>query len=200
MSCSEMNEWMVLALSGELSGKRMRRLKKHIHRCESCTEAWKELSVTWEAMRELPRDEPGPSVREDVLRHGTADAKRRSAAISAGRRPIHFRPVPRLVWAVSCSAAVIMLAVVLLRPVVVSRIGGVANGPSVYDWEDSFIQEADWIDQEIERVESGSLLPYYASGGLDVQESGSEWLSPMSGELERIRSTVQDLIKSIYGI
>ena len=200
MSCREANQRMMLALSGELSRRERKYLEKHLKGCKACSRAWQENQETWRQMQQLSQTEPDPEIREAIIERAGEALKSRATQKHEKKWLEKWFPGPRIAWGTSLAAAAVVLAIIFVWPKLRSNLGGVGANSIGLEWEDTFIQEADWLGQEIDRVESGSLLPYYASQDIETEEDESEWLSPMSGDLNRIRDKVQDLVKTIYGI
>ena len=70
---------------------------------------------------------------------------------------------------------------------------------SALSWDDDFFAQADFIDQEIDRVQSGALLTNYFSSAEGQSESDLPD-SFMSPDIDRIKDKVVDLARTIYGI
>lgn len=198
MSCPEFENRGLLYNSGELSTSERIAYEKHIKQCQECREELELIEETWNLMERLPFEKPCSEVLKVILRQ----ARRKKTESSSWEKIrswfITGLPHRGLAWGLSTAVVALFLIFVIIRP-----FGGV--GPDegaredLLSWEDDFLAEADWIESEIDRVESGALLvSYVSSDDEDLESEG--WLSPMSREIDWIRGKVEDLVKTIYGI
>jgi hypothetical protein len=191
MSCPRFKKEGYLFLSGELNGGDRKAFEAHLAECEICRRLLKEAQVSWRRMETMKTVAPGGAVRKAILK---AARRPREKATFLER----LSPHPRLVWSVSATVVAILLIFFLVGPLDHVRIRSVSQS-SELSWNDDFFAQADWIDQEIERVHSGALLANFFSGSKSQSESDLPG-SSASSDLERIREEVIDLAKTIYGI
>ena len=163
-----------------------------------CREELEAARQTISLMEKLPSARPSSETRKAVLLH----ARRKKTAPSPGKRPMSwiFENLAGRRWALglSTAAVAVILLLLVIRPF--DRIRrDTAVSDDILAWEDDFIAAADWMESEIDRVESGALLADYATHGEESDESDT-WLSPMSEDIDWIRGKVEDLVKTIYGI
>lgn len=195
MSCPEFERKGYLFLSEELDRSERTDFKKHLKQCPDCREALKKVEETWNLMERLPFESPSPETREVVLKHARRK-KTQSSFWERFKSVLDFWTFHRgLSLGLSAVAVTAILLLVLARPF--GRRG--VDGETILEWQDNFIAEADWIDKEIDRVESGLLLINYTSSEEEYSEP-EDWLSPMSQDLDWIRGKVEELVKTIYGI
>jgi hypothetical protein len=198
MSCRTFEKKGYLYLSGELSVGERRTFENHLERCAECREILAEVETLWNRMEKLPLTKPDRETRNAIF----AEAKRERKVSSVPHRLRALwqfdLPKPRLLWGIPATVVVIVLMMLVLRPfttVETSRMGQEA----ALEWQDDFMAEADWLDQELDRVESGTLLASY--GVFEENDFDSEdWLSPVSRDLDWIRDKVENMVKTIYGI
>ena len=198
MSCPEFESAGYLFLSGELTESGRRAFEKHLKKCPACQEELASMKEIWGFMEKLPQMNPSPGIRESILR----DARRKKVGPSLLAR---FRSWTDgwarhrgLVWGLSTAVVALFIMIIFIRPF--DRMQpGQKTMEEILAWNDDFKSEVDWMDQEIDRVESGSLLTNYVFSNDEVTES-DDWLSPMSEDINWIRDKVEDLVKTIYGI
>ena len=107
-------------------------------------------------------------------------------------------PNPRLVWGLSAAAVAVILILIITSPLNRNGLKSI-SAQSEFSWDDDFFVQADFIDREIDRVQSGALLTHYFSSGEDPSES--DLLdSVLSPDIDRIKDKVVDLARTIYGI
>ena len=198
MSCPEFEKYGFLYLSEELSPSEYASYEDHLKTCALCREELEAARQTIRLMEKLPSVRPSSETRKAVLLH----ARRKKTAPSPGKRRGSwiFENLTGRRWALglSTAAVAVILLLVIIRPFDRIRQDGTVSD-DVLAWEDDFIAAADWMESEIDRVESGSLLVDYANHGEESEDSDA-WLSPMSEDLDWIRGKVEDLVKTIYGI
>lgn len=198
MSCQEFKESGYLYLSNELSPEERACYEKHLRACIECRQALDDVRALWGHLEKLPEQGPSEAVRSRIL----AKARRSPQKQSLNRRirawTASIMLHPRLTWGISTAAVAVFLLWILVRPFGPGS-GGIGQLDPHLAWQDDFMAEADWIDNELDRVESGVLLSNYS----DFDAAGSEsedWISPLSQELDWIRDKVEYLMKSVYGI
>jgi hypothetical protein len=94
-------------------------------------------------------------------------------------------------------AVAIILIMVLINPF---QNTGSRSDDDTLVWEDGFFANADWMNQEIDRIHSGRLLVNYYSSGQESDDASFDWVSTMSNELSELRGAVETLEQSIAGI
>ena len=198
MPCQEFKEKGYLYLSGELSKDDRDAFARHLRECADCREELGRYKALWARMEKLSADRPHREVREAILSRSRT-AKRPSAL---GDRLKSWADLflfhPRLTWGISAAAVALIFLFVFIRPFAI-RENVMPTEELTLAWQDDFMSEADWLDKELDRYESGTLLANYSTEEMDPSGS-EEWLSPMSQDLEWIRGKVEDLVKTIYGI
>ena len=194
MSCSQDPHWIYLYLAGELGKKEKTAYEKHLTECATCQQSLAEAEHIFQELKTLEMAEPDPAIVETILNVSRNRKVKSKWQKVQSKVKAWFAP-RNLVWEVAFSTAVIVL-LLYIRPfqqeMVVKKNNNLA-------WEDNFYSEVDWMDQEINRVESGELISSYAHSDVS-SETEEEWLSPMSMDLPAIREQVQDIVTGIYGI
>jgi hypothetical protein len=153
---------------------------------------------TWALMEKVPSQRPSARVRKAILQQAHRKKVKTSPLVKV--RSWLFDPGPSrpLAWGLSTAVVALIVVMMFIRPF--GRQGDdVMLREELLAWEDDFIAEVDWIENEIDRVDSGSLLASYVTSQND-DIGTEEWLSPMSEDLDWIREKVEDLVKDIYGI
>ena len=163
MSCPEFEKYGFLYISGELSSSERTAYEGHLKTCSMCREEMEGAKQTLQLMERLPSARPSSRTRRAVLRH----ARREKAApdsIAMQRMSWIFESLSgrRWAWGLSTAAVAIILLLAVIRPF--DRIRPDATVPDdILAWEDDFIAAADWMEREIDRVESGALLADYTT-------------------------------------
>lgn len=199
MSCPEFEKYGYLYLSGELSSSEYAAYEDHLKACPVCREEMEAVKQTLSLMEKLPSVRPGSETRRAVLQHARRE-RSASSSRKEKRKAWLFENLAgrRWAWGLSTAAVAVLLLLAVIRPF--DRIRPDAAVPDdVLAWEDDFIASADWMDREINRVESGALLVDYTTHE-EEGDASEAWLSPMSEDLDWIRGKVEDLVKTIYGI
>jgi hypothetical protein len=101
-------------------------------------------------------------------------------------------------WGLPTTAVVLLLWFLLIHPFDRTEFDQTIQ-KQIFEWEDDIIIQANWIDNEIDRIESGELLVSYFSREDESSEYG-EALSPMSDDLNWIREKVEDLMTTMHEI
>jgi len=198
MSCPEFERFGLLYLSGELASSDRSAYEDHVRACSACREELEMVRETWALMEKVPSQRPSVRVRKAILQQARRKKVKTSPLVKV--RSWLFDPGPSrpLVWGLSTAVVALIVVMMFVRPF--GRQGDdVMLGEELLAWEDDFIAEVDWIENEIDRVDSGLLLASYVTSQQDEIET-EEWLSPMSEDLDWIREKVEDLVKDIYGI
>ena len=194
MSCSQNPHWVYLYLAGELSKKEKAAYEKHVAECSTCQQNLAEAGHIFQELETLEMAEPDPAIVETILNVSRRRKIENKWQKVQSKIKAWFAP-RNLVWEVAFSTAVIVL-LLYIRPFQ-QEMAVKANDHLA--WEDNFYSEVDWLDQEINRVESGELISSYAHSDA-FSETEEEWLSPMSMDLPAIREQVQNIVTGIYGI
>ena len=199
MSCSEFKKKGYLYFFRELSKPERAIYRKHVKKCPDCREELEKLRATWHVMERAEHERPSPGIRETILEH----ARRKSARTSVGEKLRSWmgwwETHPSLSLGVSAAAVAVILLFVFVRPFERFRLDRPAQEAG-YEWQDDFLAQADWMEQEINRIESGNLLASYYPSEDEYSEFNEDFVSPLSEDLNRIRGEVENLMEAIYGI
>lgn len=199
-TCPEFKRFGFLYLSGELSPENQKDYKKHVSTCDICPEELASAKEIWANVASLPHAIPSDHVKKSIMSLACRNKKKSSISETLNRWIDEILPRRGWVWGLSTAAAVLLVMFILIRPFNIFRSDGEgAVSEELLTWDDDFLSEADWLESELDRVESGSLLASYTTQEEETTES-MEWLSPMSEDIDWIRGQVEDLVKSIYGI
>jgi predicted anti-sigma-YlaC factor YlaD len=191
MSCPRFEKEGYLFLSGELNPGEQKAFETHLAECDACRQTMEEVKNSWWQIEKLSKVRPGKSVRKAVLQA----ARRPREKVSFIER---LFPNPRLVWGLSAAAAAIILIFIIASPLNRNGLKSI-SGHSEFSWDDDFFAQADFIEREIDRVQSGALLTNYFSSAEDPSESDL-LNSVLSPDIDRIKDKVVDLARTIYGI
>ncbi len=191
MSCPRFEKEGVLFLAGELNSDERNAFEKHLAECVDCRKMATEAKDMWRGIEKLPKVAPGKSVKKAILK-----ASRRQRE----KVPLIERmfPNPRLIWGLSAAAVAIILIFIVVDPLNYVHLKPVVQ-QSDLSWDDDFFAQADFIDQEIDRVQSGVLLTNYFSSA-EISSESDLLDSFMSPDIDRIKEQVVDLARTIYGI
>ena len=152
---------------------------------------------TWMQLKAMEADNPSESVKAAIF---TA-AKRKTAKRSfLSKRLLQWPswiPERPVAWGLA-GAVGVALIVLLLYPFQSGILDNNLNGS--LSWEDDFLASADWMEQEIDRIDAGKLLVNYYHTGREDSDPEIEWVSTMSSELTEIRRDVESLEQSLAGI
>ncbi|HEY1417172.1 MAG TPA: zf-HC2 domain-containing protein, partial [Myxococcaceae bacterium] len=66
MRCRRAEQWMMMALAGELSGRRPQRLAKHVEGCAGCRREWEAYAALDRVLGSLPLEASLPPRLEQV--------------------------------------------------------------------------------------------------------------------------------------
>ncbi len=199
MECADFQHQGFLLLSGEMEAGEKKAFKAHLKTCLECREAWAEFQQTWREMKNLPLEAPSPETRKAIFHLATTRENRPS--IFQKIRSWLTAPQPGLAWGLSTAVVAIIVMFVVVRP-----FGLMQRDPVVLEenlaWDDGFMSNVDWMEQEMDRLSSGTLLVSYSTTEESSTDSefSDEWSSPMSEDLDWIRDKVEDLVKDMYGI
>jgi len=199
MSCPEFERKGYLYFFKELSRSEREEFKSHLKGCPTCLEELERMKETWRLMERMEQESPTSETRGAILRQ----ARRRNVRTSIGERLrswVNWWEIHRgLSWGMSAAVVIVILLFVLVRPFERFRPGASIE-EETYAWQDDFIAQADWMEQEIDRIESGNLLASYYPSEDDYSEFDEDFVSPLSEDLNRIRGEVENLMETIYGI
>ena len=197
MSCRRFETTGYLYLSDELSSSERKAYKRHLKACPVCQQQLDEASTLWRHIADIPLERPDPSVRNAILDRARTSSKKKGIKRILDAVGDMFFFHPRMTYGISIAAATVVMFLVVVYPILDSR-DDVLQALTM-EWQDDFIAEADYLDKELDRLESGILLANYTEiESTDIEED--EWLSPMSQDLNWIRGKVEDLVRTIYGI
>ncbi len=196
MSCQEFEQKAYLYFFKELTRSEREGFKNHLKGCPTCREELERMKETWRLMERMEQESPAFETRRAILKQ----ARRRNARTSIGERLrswVNWWGTHReLSWGVSAAAVVVILLFVLLHPFERFR-PGVSIEEETCAWQDDFIAQADWMEQEIDRIGSGNLLASYYPSEDDYLELDEDFVSPLSEDLTRVRGEVENLMKTI---
>ena len=183
MSCPEI-EKVYLYCSGELSGKEKSMFRRHLRQCAACDEAVALLKKTQKEAARL-QERPSDKVRNAIF----LEAKRKIARSGSTQavRNSWIRPV---LWGVPALAAIAVALIFIHRP----QRQGIQN-ENLFQWQDDFVETTAAMDTEMALLQSRPLA--ILENNWDDEMDG---LSTMSGDLDRIRRQIEELIETIYGL
>jgi hypothetical protein len=191
MFCPRFEKEGYFFLAGELNPGEQKAFETHLAECDACRQMLKEVKTSWGQIEKLSKVKPGKSVRKAVLQA----ARRPREKVSFIER---LFPNPRLVWGLSAAAVAVILILIVASPLNRNGLKSITT-QSEFSWDDDFFAQADFIDREIDRVQSGALLTNYFSSTEGSSES--DLLdSVLSPDIDRIKDKVIDLARTIYGI
>lgn len=197
MSCRRFETTGYLYLSDELIASERKAYKRHLKTCPNCQQQLAEASALWKQIADIPLERPDPTVRNAILDRARAAPKKKGIKRIFDAVGDLFFFHPRLTYGVSIAAAVVIMIFIVISPMLESREDVFQSAG--LEWQDTFLAEADYLDKELDRLESGVLLANYSTSDEGSSED-DDWLSPMSQDLNWIRSKVENLVKTIYGI
>lgn len=100
MNCKNIEQQILLSQSGELSGREVEKLQRHLDSCESCRKfSEKAGEVMTLARNSLPAEGPSPVVMARIL----------AAAREEANRKVIFFQLPSVRWAVYAAAAAVVI-------------------------------------------------------------------------------------------
>lgn len=198
MTCPDFENKVYLYLSGELDPSEKNDFKNHFKKCETCAKAFKSVQRTWFELNRLPLEKPDQDIKQTILEQ-SKKMEAKTFRLNRLSSWINEWIIPRKwLWGMSTVAVAVLLIFFITHPFGKNDMDKSLQEQG-FEWEDDFLSQADWLDNEINRMESGQFLTGYIS----MEEEPSilkEPLSPMNEDLNWIREQVEDLIKTIYGI
>ncbi len=198
MTCPDFEKKVYLYLSGELNPEQNNDFKNHLKKCITCEKEFKNVKQIWLALDQLPQEKPNRETKKTILEH----AKKNKVKFSYFKKLsvwINEWIVPKKwLWGLSTAAVSCLLILFFLRPFDQKEDNQNTQTPT-FEWEDNFSSQAEWINSEIDRMESGQFLTTFTFME-DDQPQFEETLSPMSEDLNWIRDQVENLMRTIYGI
>ena len=198
MTCSDFEKKVYLYLSGELDPSEKNDFKNHLKKCIVCEKEFKNVKQTWCALDQLPQEKPNRETKKTILEHAEKKRVKSSYFDKLSVWIDKWILSKKWLWGLSTVAVGCLLIFFLLRPFDQKKEDQIAQTP-IFNWEDDFFSQAEWISSEIDRMESGQFLTSYSYVENEPQEFG-ETLSPMNEDLNWIREQVQNLMRTIYGI
>lgn len=199
MSCPEFEKHGILYQSGELPEKLREDFEEHLSRCEACQEQMANLNLFVDALERLPLAAPDAAVRRRILK--AARRQTPLAWLTGWIREIHSEWFARhpVTWGLSLAGAAIVLVLLVVYPFKEKPAPNLEPTSDLFAWQDDFLAEASFIEDEIDRVESGNLLVSYTKEKTADHDRDS-WASPLSPDLDWVRSQVEGFMKNVYGI
>ncbi len=195
MACEKFRTQGTLYLSGELRTLERIRYEKHLERCPECAEQLQQARAIWNLCSSLNLDVPESRTREGILRAAQRTEPHKPAYRIPFDRKYFGRIERTVVWSLALAAC--FTAAFLIQQQISFRNGLVSRTA----WNDLFYADADWIQNELKRIQSGSLLTYYSqSEALYDVQSPEEAHSSLSEEFTQIRGDVDELENSLEGI
>jgi len=200
MDCKEFNEKGYLFIYNELKKSEAEAFRRHLRHCEFCRESLDHVKIVLDQLDRLPEEAPDTVVRRHILeeaRNAQIQIKTYPRQISWGRylnrlKELFYRP-RSLHWALPAAALLVLLTVFVDRFIQTSQNMKMISSDS--EWQDHFFTEADWINGEIDRVESGELL--IVTLNLEEENVDQTEESSISDYIDDLRSYF-DEIESVY--
>ena len=190
IQCADIKIKSHLYISGELSASERTAFKQHLKHCSTCRNEFRELKKTLALLNDLPLNTVSTETRGLVLQR----SKRKQSSQKLSRfRFSHLSDMfrsPRFVWGVSV-AAVAVVVLVLFHPSFITHTRTV-DQEAVLQWHDYVFAEADWLGNEIKRIQAGVLLTNYASEMEDASNHTTT-MSTLSDDFIQLRSEINDL-------
>lgn len=193
MLCPEFEKYGLLFISGELDGPEKESYTAHQVDCEICRLSLGEYNSTVFNLKSTEAHRPSESLKKTIL---TAAAKKR-----VRKRPTEYvadfvknlSPLAGSNWKFAAGFATAILLMLLTRPLWNSS--GTPEG-NIPDWDDAFISNAVWLDQEMDRLESGNYLGI--DQHLEIEHENFE--NFFNEELDSLESEIRKLSDDLYGI
>ena len=198
MSCNQFKNKGYLYLSNELSHTEASDFKHHLAECKVCREAFKEVKRLFMQLNDLPLEKPNPDIRNRILNQAGRNPVNQNVwahmKLWFKERDLHRRHIS---WAISIATLAVFFLLVAIHYTDHYRIDNTMPA-ALMDWQDDFLAEADWIEQEIDRVDSGDFL--MSGFTIKMTESDEEGLSTLSKEIDGLQVEIEDLISTIDSI
>ena len=193
MACREFQKKGFLYLSGEMDTGEMALFEAHLKSCPLCAGAMEEAGKTWSDLHALPRSGPSLKTRKAILDAARSNLMHPMQTGRSFRLPewLTSRPVS---FGLAAAALVMICIIILFNPL--AHLGTAPKANSLLAWEDHFMSNADWIDKELERIDSGRLLANYYESSENSDDLDPDWLSTHSNDLNAIRRDVETLVQS----
>ena len=190
IQCADVKNKSLLYVSGELSESERTAFKKHLKHCSTCRNEFSELKKTLALLNDLPLNNVSSETRNLVIQR----SKRKQSRQKLSRfRFLSFSNIfrsPRLVWGVSVAVVVFILFLVV-HPNLITHNNSL-DQEAVLQWHDYVFAEADWLRNEIKRIQAGVLLTTYASE-MEETSNYTTTISTLSDDLIQLRSEINDL-------
>lgn len=193
MSCPEFEKYGILFLTEELDNITTDQYASHLHACDYCQNSLEEIRKTELAIKSETVQQPPENVSSHILNRAT---KKRI------RKPVFDLFVETLRKQLSLSSGNWKFAAgfvtALLFTVVLQSLWNPARptDPEYQQWDDTFISEAVWIDQEMDRIESGHIL----NEDLNILEETENFDQYFLNEIDSLKSDIRKLSGDLYGI
>lgn len=198
MTCPDFENNVYLYLSGELTPSDRNDFKSHLKTCDACKRAFENVQQTWNALNRLPQENANPEIRKTILKQAQK-AIVKTSPIERLSIWVRERIMPKkVIWGISTVAVTTLLIFFITYPFDQKEPDQVVQA-EVFEWEDDFFSQAELINSEINRMESGQFVTTYTFME-DEPPEFQESLSPMSEDLNWIREQVENLMRTIYGI
>ena len=198
MTCPDFEKKVYLYLSGELDASEKNEFESHLKECLTCEKEFKDIQQTWLAMEHLPENKPAPEIRQTILREAQK-AVVKPSRFSGLSTWIDTWIIPRKwLWGLSTAAVAVTLVLFIIQPFGRKEQDQLVQA-DILSWDDDFFSQAELINSEIDRIESGQFMTTYTFMEEDLI-GFEETLSPMSEDLNWIREQVENLMRTIYGI
>ncbi len=198
MTCSDFEKKVYLYLSGELNHSEKNVFKLHLKSCTTCQKVFKNVNDTWSAMIHLPVEKPSRETRKMIIEQAKEKKVRPSLPNRLSQWIEAWILPKKWLWGISTVAVALLLIFIITNPFD-HRESDQPVQTQILDWEDDFFSQAEWINSEIDRMESGQFVTTYTFIE-DEPPDFQETLSPLSEDLNWIREQMENLITTIYGI
>ena len=201
MSCTEFSQKGFLFIFNELSEHEADTFRQHLTHCESCRESFESARSIVDQLKNFPSKSPDASVRHHIL----AEARNAQIQISNKRKKDFWNLIINRIkemttehshlmrWAFPTAALLVLMTIFLSRYIQPSQQLNLASYDS--EWQDHFFAEADYINGEITRVQSGELL--VASLNMDEDDNEPIEENSISDNIDDLRSNLEEF-ESIY--
>ncbi len=176
MNCAKWQELILLRGSGELSGRKLAGLERHLERCGECRRFAEEYAAASSALESVPLDEPSGAVLARVRR--AVEERRPSPVVTL---------IPRVALGLAAAALVVIALVISWRGEPVSPDGGLIARGALPEGvvEDAEIEELlAAVSEEVEALGDDVALWSPAAIG--------EQLDEVEETLDRMRSLLEE--------
>ncbi len=192
MTCPKWEKKQFLYISGEMSQKDRQDFEEHLKTCKDCQENLGWIQSTFNHIESIPELKPGRQLKQSILSEAGKQIRKKHKR--AWFPEIEKWILPRKVTVAISFALVVIISLTVFQAF---RNQMVQPEDDILAWEDDFLAEVSYLDEEINRVESGRLLADIPEMSSSNQEG---WLSPMSEDILDLKENVQDIMSTLYGI